>query len=110
LPWAGSILRDANLWDQTLRADRLYERAMEYIDRVAGPDNAHGIESLRRIHRARIKDYPVSRRDFDAVALEGLNAMYPQKCAEVGEPTLRALIARGREEARRRGAETDLGV
>lgn len=110
LPWANAALKEAPDQDQMVRADRLFERAMDYFHKVFGPDDEQMVAALRRIDEARLEDYPASAHDLEEVGLRGLTAMYPQKCEYVGEPALRALIRRGPELARKYSTATDLGL
>jgi hypothetical protein len=110
LPWAGPGLADPSVPGQMERADRLHAAMLAYLDQVAGPDQAYALEALRRVDRTRPEDYLVAGRDFEASALQALNDIYPQKCAYLGEPALRAAIRRSREPARRYSADSDLGA
>jgi hypothetical protein len=110
LPWAGRGLTDPSGPDQMERADRLHAASMTYLEQVAGPDHAYAREALRRSNRARPEDYLGAGPDFESAVLRGLNDIYPQKCAYLGEPALRAAIQDARELAGRYSADTDLGV
>jgi hypothetical protein len=110
LPWAHAILTDSAMPDQMERADRLFERAMAYLDRVFGPNDAYQIEALRRISGAQIEDYPDRASDPEDFALRALKEVYPQKCEESGDEALRGLIRRGIELAWHHGGPTELGV
>lgn len=110
LPWANAVLREMPDEDQMARAERFYERAMDYFRRVFGPDDEQMVDALRRLDAARLEDYPVSGDNSEEVALRALAAIYPQKCAVVGEPALRGLIRRGPELARKYGTSTSIGL
>jgi hypothetical protein len=111
LPWVPPALDDPALLDQMLRAERLHAVTMDYLRQVAGPDNEYAIEALRRISRVRPEGYPApAAGDFETTAVEGLKAIYPQRCQFVGEPALRDLVRRSTALARRHEATTDLGL
>jgi hypothetical protein len=94
LPWASEILNDQV--DQTGKAGRLHTRAMEYLDRVSGPNNEFIDEAQRRIHKEKL-DHLVglSIENFESHLIMRLRIIFPQKCQYVGEDGLRRLIQQG---------------
>src|SRR4051794_22518983 len=40
-PWAKQILTDPSIADPMVRGDRLHARAIEYLDKVSGPDRQY---------------------------------------------------------------------
>jgi hypothetical protein len=110
LPWAGEILKDPTIWDQTVRADRLYDRVMDYLNQVAGPDCEYAKEALRKASRQRFEGVPVSDENFENKVIARLNEVYPQKCAYIGEAALRTLVRRGNFLAERYSVSIDAGV
>lgn len=110
LPWAGEILDDTTISDQTVRADLLYDKAMDYIDTVAGPDYGYAREALRRASQERLEGFSMSDGNFENRMIMRMNMIYPQKCEYLGESTLQALISRGIELARKHPVSTDAGV
>src|SRR6185295_17172578 len=48
-PWAGEILRDQDSTPQMERAERLYEKTMDYREKVAGEQDEYTLNALRRI-------------------------------------------------------------
>src|SRR5207302_2071857 len=91
------------------RADRLYTQAHEYYQNVMGPRNEYGIEALRRLSEAQLKDFTASDGTFDDRVLASFEAMYPQKFWHVGEARLRILIAEGVKSARSFSIANDAG-
>ncbi len=110
LPWAAEVLSDTTISDQTIKADRLYDRAMDYLHRVAGPNHEYSIEAIRRISRARVEDFQGEGEDFESKVIRGLKMMYPQKCEYLGEPGLRAAIQRGTGLAESYSVSSETGV
>ena len=95
LPWVAKILNDTAMPDQMKQADRLYEVLMDYVEKVAGPDNEYVNEALRRASLQRFEDLPLPAGNFEKEMIARLTANYPQKCEYVGESALRELIPLG---------------
>lgn len=52
LPWAADILKDETITDSVARVDALCEKTLEYLDRVAGPNEGYynrALLSLREV-------------------------------------------------------------
>jgi hypothetical protein len=96
-PWAGEILNHPENADQMERADSLYNKMMEYIQRVAGFENRYEKEALRRVIQMRFEDFAISAENFKPEILMHLNRICPQKCKYIGELAINALLKRGRE-------------
>jgi hypothetical protein len=94
-PWAATALAGAD--DQMQRATRLYEQMIDYREAVAGPEDAHHVQALRRILAMAGQDSAGDESELRRL----LQAIHPQKAAYVGDRALDALIAKGRAEARR---------
>ncbi len=101
LPWAVEILDDDTTGNPNLRANRVYDKAMAYLDKVAGPNSEHLESALRRLRNGPIPEVPgASLGEFAEHMLAQLEATYPEKHAALGEDVLRKLIADGYEAAR----------
>lgn len=96
-PWAEEILNDPGIKDQKVRADLLYDKAMEYIEKVAGPNNKFEYEALNKLSNMRFEDLPVIDNDLEKGIVMHLNRVYPQKCKYISQQAFRALIQRGNE-------------
>jgi hypothetical protein len=110
LPWAAETLADASLPEEALRVDRLYDRAMEYLHRVAGPKNEHLDAALARLADLRLDAVPAGGAALYDYLLGLLRRVYPEKCDDLGELTLRRLIGRGIERAKGYGVTGGRGV
>lgn len=110
LPWAARILGDRKTADQMVRADRLYGCLTDYVDQVAGPDDAFAKEALRRARRVRFEDLATAGGDREKQILARFEANYPEKCRYVGEPALRTILHRGATLGREHGVSSDAGV
>jgi hypothetical protein len=110
LPWAAEILNDRAIQDQTERTDRLYNKAMDYLNRVAGLGNQHIDEALRKIHQQGIAALSQSAaREFVNYMVMQLNQIFPQKYEYLGEDRARHLILLGIKSAKGYGITTEHG-
>jgi hypothetical protein len=96
-PWARAVLADPESLDQSVRADRLYERTNQYLAKASGPDHCYLIEAMKRLRQAQVQDFVLPDRNLEEAVLTGLHAMYPQKCEYLGEAALAKVIRRGLE-------------
>ena len=109
-PWAGEILNDPGIVDQMERADRLYDKAMNYVEKVAGPEYKYEEEALRRVTQMRFEDLPDSDEKFASDIIGHLKRIYPQKIEYVGELALNILIQQGNELAKSHAISTTAGA
>ncbi len=101
LPWVHNTLADPSLIYPREKAQALHERANDYMAAVHGPDNVHLLASLRSLaltegHRALFEN-----GHLEHALLDFFDDHHPQKLRYAGEAAMRALIARGRDEAAR---------
>lgn len=99
-PWAAEIIKNSDM-DQMQRAERLYEKTMDYRNKVAGPDDVYTVRALRNISILARQPLTISSEAFVPDLLGEIKHIYPQKAAYVGDPQLEALIHKGIGGARR---------
>ena len=97
--WAGATLANPSRDPQILVARRLYQRAKECQSHLLGQKYAYLDGALRRIPY-------LAQPNIEADALaarvpEVMARVYPEKARQLGEQSLRALLARGSKDARR---------
>jgi hypothetical protein len=107
--WAAEILNDPVIVHQMIRAERLYEKVADYVQKVAGPDNRFVKEALRRARQERFEELSVRTENFENEIIARLAENYPQKCRYSGEPALRKLIPLGLELANRHSISKNAG-
>jgi hypothetical protein len=110
LPWVARILDDPNTPDEMARARSLYDKTMEYLDQVAGPEYRYAKEALRRAKQLKPEDLAIARQGFEANLLGHLNRFYPQKFKFVGEAALRSLVPRAMELAKEYSMASNSGL
>lgn len=121
MPWAGSILTDPSLGappaldviqpQPLVKAVRLHEYAIAYLDAVSGLNN----EFIDDAQRALLHEEPVVRsrtvgKEFEQEVLERLRGVWPQKYHYIGDAVARELIRAGVEKMRRYGITTPTGA
>lgn len=110
LPWAAEILKNERIKRESDRIERLHDRAMEYLDRVSGPNNEYIDEAQRRIGNFRLDSAPPSSTaEFYEYVIRKLNHIFPQKCEYLGELNLRRFVQRGIESAKSHGLAEERG-
>lgn len=95
--------------DQIQRAERIYESVLDYLERVAGPDNENVRKALHAVSVFARGPVPISGNALVPEMIRQLTRAFPEKAAYVGEERLSALIHEGRAEARRHGFVTIRG-
>lgn len=110
LPWVQEILNSPETQDQMERADRLYDKMIEYLAKVAGRNNEYAIKALRAIHNRVSLPFSFSKELFESEMLSEMKRIYPQKCFYTGEPPLRELIHEAVASAEAYSIQTMRGV
>lgn len=104
-PWATRILEDTDKGNQMWQADRLYNKAMHYVENVVGSENRYEMEALQRLILMRFEDIPTAGQDIANM----LSDMHPRKCEYMGRNSLNALIETGDIKAKSFSAYTTKG-
>lgn len=99
--WAHEILSDTEGGSEMQRAERLYEKTLDYRREVGGPDDEYAIKALRNISWFAGQPLSIAPDNFIAALERELMLIYPQKAQYIGEAALRALIQKGIEGAQR---------
>lgn len=106
LPWAAASLNDMSETDPFTRIEKTYDAAVEYLDRVAGPNGQYSAAAIRR--------FTQMARDLSRNALEALpgklGRIFPEKYSELSETQLNDLVREGRECALRCGLDAQQGA
>lgn len=99
-PWALQILNDEEISDEDMRMDQLYDKAMDYLYAVAGENNEHVNEAIKRLHHEHIEDLPDPiSNDFEDYIAKWFNRIFPEKYEYIGEECVDLLIQFGMESA-----------
>lgn len=109
-PWAAEILIDRETDSQMQRAERLYEKTMDYRQEVAGPNGAYAIDPLKNALMSVRLPLPELAIDFSSAMLKLITYLYPQKANYVGKDGLEALIKKGLSGAQRQNFTTNRGT
>lgn len=109
-PWAFEILKDSIYLGQLEKADRLYHNAMDYLEKVQGPDYEYEIAALRQFAGLRFDNLRVVNGNFGGEITLLLKRLYPQKCAFIGDQAIRKLIQVGHELAKSYAISDAAGV
>ncbi|RLC02549.1 MAG: hypothetical protein DRH34_07185 [Deltaproteobacteria bacterium] len=97
LPWAARILNDPEIENQDERADCLFDKAMDYVEKVGGPNRRYAVKSLTRASQENFKSLCKLKGDLETDLLFRLKLNHPQKCQYAGDKALLKLIQQGRK-------------
>ena len=92
-PWAARILADSS--EQMQRAKRLYEKIIDYQDKVSGPNAVNTIEALWNLSFLPTQPFNYNTNNFVSGMLQEMTSIFPQKAAYLGNEALQALIHSG---------------
>lgn len=106
-PWAAEILTNQESGTQMQRAERLYEKTMDYRQKVAGAEDVYTLEALKKIVVFAKQPFTISTDNFIPAIQREIEYIYPQKAAYVGKAGLEALIRKGVDGAQRQQFMTE---
>lgn len=109
-PWATEILTNQEAGSQMQRAEWLYEKTMDYRQKVAGPEDAYTLEALKKIAIFARNPISMPADNFLPAIQREIALIYPQKAAYVGDAGLEKLIRKGMGGARRQQFVTVRGM
>ena len=109
LQWAAETLNDSSIPNDLHRADRLHERLVQYLDRVAGPDQKYAIQALQRWLEF---NFEIAPREgwSERPALKVMARLYPEKFEFIGESVASTLAQQATEEAAKYGLPQGKGA
>ena len=97
LEWASETLTDRSTPSDMIRAERLHQKMVAYLDVVAGPDRRYATAALQRLLAFNFDKSEWSEQSM----LTALGDLYPQKFEFIGESAARRLFQlAGREAAK----------
>jgi hypothetical protein len=107
LPWVAWFLTAPWLPEPTERVQKLFEKTQHYLRQVAGPNNRHAVDALRRLQVATTTAFPSSAGPMRQRMMDCLKWAYPEKCDYLGDSVLLDTVDRGLEIAHRHGCSDD---
>jgi hypothetical protein len=111
LPWVQNQLVEMASFAPFPRIMALHDRAMDYLDRLAGTENQHLIKALLRFRDFDLADFDTCpAQDFSAQLVSTLNRLFPEKAALQGEQSLIDLFATAQLSAADHFIETQSGI
>ena len=99
-PWAAQILANRDAY-QMQRAEQLYEKVLDYQEKVDGPDGIYAQAALDTLGLLGQQPLELNTENFADVARYELTRIYPQKVAYIGAAALDTLIRKGMDGAHR---------
>lgn len=98
-PWAAEILKSYHSDFQTQRAQQLYEKTLDYLEKVVGPKDIFTRQALERISVLARQQPSFSQKNFTTDMLNKTTYIYPEKAAFIGDSALELLIQEAVNEA-----------
>jgi len=95
-PWAEALLKDSAIPDQMDRAERLYEKAMDYSAKVFGQGYEQEKAAVRRAGLVKYEDLPSFAAGSVGELVKYFEKVFPEKVHYLGESPMSALAARER--------------
>jgi hypothetical protein len=89
----GEVLRSSE--DQMVRAERIHQGTLEYLDTVAGPENINVNKALMELPNLAQIPFRFSADDLAQGLLAETTRIFPQKVAYCGEKRMNLLIEEG---------------
>ena len=100
-PWAAEILHDKHSVSQMQRADWLYEKIVDFQEKVSGQYGEHSRSAMEKLSDIGKNPLQLPESEFDESIRREIYRVYPQKAEYIGPEALSELVAEGREEARK---------
>jgi hypothetical protein len=108
-PWAAALLDDPDTPDEMARAERLYEKAIDYSAKVFGPDYEQEKAAVRRAGLVRYEDLPSFTGGSADQIVAHFEAIFPEKVHYLGKAPILALSAEAMALANQHGLEPERG-
>lgn len=111
LPWASQILQDESITMPATRIDALCDKTLEYLDRVAGTNEGYYKRALLSVREVPIQDFsPSVTGDIEPKVISQLQKIWPKKCEDLQNRTLRQLMRHALESAKEYNITNDRGI
>lgn len=107
-PEISRLLSDRSVTDQTMRADRVHEWLMKFLEAAGGPNRQYAKQALVRARS--LRPIPLSGAGFRDDLVLVMKQVHPEKVTYLTEEVVGRLVPRAIEEAQRYRVLTELGV
>lgn len=97
--WASEILKDRNANSQMQRAEQLYEKTLEYQEKVSGQDAENNRRALNELLIMARQPTKISPTNFATDMYGELKRIFPQKAEYTGQDNLMQIIQKGEAQA-----------
>ena len=104
LPWAGRILNRKDFANATGKIDALYDRSLQYLDRVVGKKEVFPVHAMRKV-----RQYPLAeieqmfKNDILRDARAFFEIIWPAKCEHVGNIAIEQMLREANKTAGQHG-------
>jgi hypothetical protein len=91
-PWCHEILQDAEVQDELIRADHLFDSVTDYLNAAVGADNQYVKIALKKLNNIGSDLLDTVSPDIKGSLLERMEELYPEKTQVIGKESLSRLI------------------
>ena len=104
-------IEDESIAEPVGQVEKLYDQAIEYLDRIEGPEDEYLVNALDEFSDISFEEFPLTRsEDTKNTTVSFLQRIWPEKCQVVGHAALPNLIRYGEESAQRYRITSQRGV
>ena len=100
-PWAREILFDKHSISQMQRADWLFDKIVDFQEKVSGPNGENTRKAMEAVREIGNKPLNLSESDYDDTMRREIYRVFPQKVDFIGNENLLELIRQARVDARK---------
>jgi len=111
LPWAKATLHNKAIKSPSIKAKKLYDETLAYLDQVAGPNDEIMRRALLKIGSIKINDLSNSPSPkIDQTVSIYLQRIWPEKCQYMGRTVLLRLIPNALRSANNYNITSERGI
>ncbi|MHC4243278.1 MAG: hypothetical protein ACYS3N_01125 [Planctomycetota bacterium] len=111
LPWAKTTLNNKAIKSPSIKAKKLYDETLAYLDQVAGPNDEIIRRALLKISSIKINDLSNSPSPkIDQTVSVYFQNIWPEKCKYMGQTALRRLILSALRSANNYNITSERGI
>lgn len=111
LPWRTTCFKETALTTQTPRMNHFYNKAMAYLDRVAGINNEYLNQALIKTYKVLIRQSkPVNFENFAYDVIIQFRNLWPEKYEEISQIEMHHWVQYGLESSRRYSITRQPGI
>ncbi|HIJ70408.1 MAG TPA: hypothetical protein HPP87_03490 [Planctomycetes bacterium] len=111
LPWISQLLKSEDFSNASKKIEALYDKVLEYLDRVVGKDEVLPVKAMRKFQQ-----YSTAQLDHKFKnnlvqdAIDFFRIIWPDKCQCIGNAALVQMFKEGNKLAKEHGISVSSGI